>query len=292
LEEMLVSPLIEHDPALALETFANRIPNEDDGVAWQLPGALAAWAKIDRAAASNWFDRQIESGLFDSKSLDGQSQPRMEFEGALVGELLGSDINAAGQRIAALPEEQRREALEQISFSELSPAAQKAYADLVRSLVPQDERAGSFTYVISDLVSEGGFSDVDRFLDDIGATSEERAVSAREAANTNLEEIASDRPLTSEDVDKVRDWLKQQAPGTEDRVTGEALADAAQEGGDFGFEEASKLALKYHRSSGNDDVLIAFLESFAARSNLEEALPLVDKISDPARRDEILKQLK
>jgi hypothetical protein len=292
LEEMLVTPLIEQDPALALTTFANRIPDDDDGVAWQLSGALAAWAKIDRAAASAWFDRQIASGLFESKSLDGQSQARMEFEAALVGELLGSDINAAGQRIAALPEDQRREALEQIPFSELSPAAQKAYAELVRSLVPSDERAGSFTHVISDLVSEGGFSDVDRFLDDIGATPEERAVSAREAANTNLEEIASERPVTSEDVDKMRDWLKEQAPGTVDKVTGEAIADAAQDGGEFDFEDASKLALKYHRSSGNDEVLIAFLESFAARSNLEEALPLVDKISNPARRDEILKRLK
>jgi hypothetical protein len=77
-----------------------------------------------------------------------------------------------------------------------------------------------------------------------------------------------------------------------DKVTGEAIADAAQDGGEFDFEDASKLALKYHRSSGNDEVLIAFLESFAARSNLEEALPLVDKISNPARRAEILKRLK
>ena len=292
LEEMLVVPLIEKDPELALTKFANRIPLDDDGVASELSTALGAWAKKDPVAAAAWFDKQIAAGTFDSKSLDGQSQIRMEFEAALVGELLESDMSAASQRIAALPDEQRREALEQISFSELSPAAQKAYAELVRGLVPQDERAGSFTHVISDLITDGGYAKVTSFLDDIQATPEERAVSARQAANSQLEEIACERAVTREDVDAMRAWLDRQAPGTADRVTGEALADAAQEDGEFGFEDASKLALEYHKSSGNDEVLVAFLESFAARSNLEEALPLADKISDPKLRNEVLKRLK
>jgi hypothetical protein len=292
LEQMLVSPLIGKDPELALTTFASRIPLDDDGVAWQLSSALAAWAKINPAAASAWFDRQIAAGLFDSKSLDGQSQTRTEFEAAMTGVLLDSDVAAANRRIAALPEDQRREALEQISFSELSAPGQKAYMEMVRGLIPQDEREGSFSHVISELVPDGEYARVGAFLDEIQATPEERSVSAREAANTRLEEIAGEREVTRQDVDAMREWLKLQAPGTEDRVTGEALADAAQEGGEFGFAEASKLALEYHQTSGNDDVLVAFLESFAARSNLDEALPLADKITDPARRDAILKRLK
>jgi hypothetical protein len=75
-------------------------------------------------------------------------------------------------------------------------------------------------------------------------------------------------------------------------MTGEALAEASQDSEEFGFAQASKLALEYHQSSGNDEVLIAFLESYAARSNLEEALPLAEKISDPQKREEILEQLK
>ena len=290
MEEMLVEPLIERDPELALATFADRVRDDEDGVGWQLSAALGAWAKKDAAAASAWFDRQIAAGLFESKSLDGQSQRRMEFEAALVGVLLTSDAAAAGQRIAALPEDQRREALEQISFSELTPAGQKAYAELVRGLVPQDERAGSFTHIISELIPEGGYSKVEAFLDGIQASPEERAVSAREAANAQLEKIAGERAVTREDVEAMREWLNRQAPGTVDRVTGEALADAAQDGGEFSFSDASKLAVEYHRSSSNDDVLVAFLESFAARSNLEEALPLADRIADPERREKILKK--
>jgi len=292
LEEMLVGPLIEKDPQLALEKFADRIALDDDAVGSELSTALGAWAKKDPAAASAWLDKQIAAGLFESKSLDGLSQARMAFEAEMVGVLLGSDLNAASQRIAALPEDQRREALEQIPFSELSPGAQKAYAELVRGLVPQDERAGSFTHVISDLIPEGGYSKVGAFLDDIQASPEERAVSARQAANTQLEDIAGERAVTSQDVDAMRAWLNQQAPGTADRVTGEALAEAAQGGGEFDFEDASKLALQYHKSSGNDEVLVAFLESFAARSNLEEALPIADRIFDPKLRDQVLKRLK
>lgn len=291
LEEMLVEPLIAKDPELALKTFASRLQDDDDGVAWQLSSAFGEWLKKDRGAALAWFDSQITAGLFESKSLDGQSQARLEFEAALLGNLLGSDLALAGQRIAALPEDQRREALEQIPFTELSPQAQRDYAALVRDLIPQDERDGSFTHVISSLVPDGGYEKVDAFLDSIQATPEERAVSAREAANSRLQTIAEDRAVTRDDVETMRQWLDQQAPGTKDRVTGEALADAAQDGGEFSFAEASKLALQYNRSSGNDDVLVAFLESFAARSNLEAALPLVDKISDPKRRQEILEKL-
>ncbi len=50
--------------------------------------------------------------------------------------------------------------------------------------------------------------------------------------------------------------------------------------------------LDYQKSSGNDQVIISFLESYAARSNIEEAEHLADMISDPARRAEVLKQLK
>jgi hypothetical protein len=292
LEEMLVGPLIEMDPAYALDHFAGRIPNEDDGIAWQLSTALGNWAKQDVTAAAAWFDRQIAAGLFDSKSLDGRSQARVEFEAALAGSMLDQNATEVGKRIAALPEDQRREALEQISFTELGPSGQTAYAALVRGLVPEDERAGSFVHVISELIPEGGYERVGSFLDEIKATPEERVVSAREAANARIHEISSERSVSRQDIDAMRGWLERQAPGTADRVTGEALAEASQDSDVFGFAEASKLALEYHRSSGNDDVLIAFLESYAARSNVEEALPLAEQISDPKLRQEILDRLK
>jgi hypothetical protein len=209
-----------------------------------------------------------------------------------VGELLATHADAAAARIAALPEDQRREALEQISFSELDPQGMASYASLIRNLVPQDERAGSFTHLISDLVQSSGLDQVDEFLDLIRASPDERAVSAREAANARFEAIATERPLTRKDIDPIREWIENQSPGSSDRVTGEALGDAAQDGGGFDFKAASELALEYHRRSSTDEVLIAFLESFGARSNAGQAIHLANQIRDEQRRQEILEDLK
>ena len=288
LEAMLVEPLIEKDPALLLTRFADRIGNDEDGVGRNLSWAMASWVGRDVADATAWFDGQIAAGAFEGKSLDGRSQARLEFEAVLVASLLEMDFEAAGRRIEALPEDQRREALEQISFSEISATARANYARLVRGLVPEDERAGSFAEVISDLVAEGGYAGVERFLDDIRAKPEERLISARKAANARLHEIAQDRVPTSQDIDTMRAWVEKQAPGSVDRITGEAIAEATQDGGGFDFEEASRLVLEYHRKSSTDDVLVEFLERFAARSNLEQALPLVRQIRDPELREEIL----
>ena len=292
LEETLVGPLVEVDPEYALRTFANRIQEQDDGIGWQLSTALERWAQRDSHSASAWFDQQIAAGLFESKTLDGRSQTRIEFEAAMAGVLLSKDPVQAGRRIAELPEDQRREALEQIDFTGLPSSAQAAYASMVRQLVPADERAGAFSHVVSQLVPEGGYEKVAGFLDQIRATPDERSVSAKEAANARIGEISGARPITRDDVDAMRVWLDQQAPGTADKVTGEALADASQEGGEFGFEDASRLALDYHEITGNDEVLVAFLESYAARSNLQEALPLAGKIKDPDLREKVLARLK
>ena len=293
LEELMVEELIEKDPKLVLEKFADRLGDEDDPVTWQMPTAFAEWLTEDPAAAKAWFDGRIADGSFESKSLDGQSETRLAFEAELVGVLLESDYNGARDRIAALPEDQRREALESISFSDLESGAQQGYASLVRELVPQDEQAGSLSYIMFDLTLEGGYERVDAFLDSIKATPEERAVSAREAANSRLQDISTERALTAADVDEMRTWLGRQAPGTVDQVTGEAIGDAAQEGGEeFNFAAASELVLKYHESTGNDEILVAFLESYAAHSNLEEALPLAEKISDPKLREEVLEELR
>jgi hypothetical protein len=284
--------LSEMDPDPALATFAKRLEGDDPGMARRLAKTFVRWAAEDPAAAAAWLDRQIADGLFESKSLDGRSLARLEFEAALLGILLSTDEAAAATRLAALPEDQRREVMERISVSELSPTGQSAYAALIRSLIPPDERPGAFAHAASELATGGGFSGVGEFLDQIGATPPERAVSAREAANARLETIAAGRAVTRDDAETLREWVKRQSPGTVDRVTGEALAEAAQANGKLSFEAAAELALEYHKNSGNDDVLGAFLESFAAHSNLARALPLVRDISDPKRRDEILGKLK
>ena len=292
LESMLIGPLIGKDPELALKRYAGRINEGENGMGWQLSTALRNWAKKDLASSTAWFDGQIADGKFESRTLDGKSELRGQFEAALIETLMASDLEATSRRIAAMPEEQRREILQQLRFTELGPDGQMAYASLIRQLVPADEREGSFAYVVSQLVDDSGYDKVSAFLDRVQATPEERAASAKQAAESQLQTLSNSGNVTRESIDSLREWLNHQAPGQTDRITGKALAETAQNGGEFTFSQASQLVLHYQQTSGSDEVIISFLEGFSAHSNLEEAKQLADMITDPKRREEILNQLK
>lgn len=291
LEEMILSALVKQDPQYALERFADRIESEPDTIGWQLSSALGEWAKKDLAGAKAWFDKQIAAGKFESKSLDGRSEMRSQFESELMESLLSSDLGEAGRRLSDLPEDQRREVLQQLSFAELSEAEQRAYADLVRQMVPTDEREGSFAHIASELAESGSIEKVGAFLDSVNASPEERSAAAMQTAESKFSELGLNGEVTTADINRMKTWLDGQSPGQTDSIIGKALAEASQEGGKFGFAEASELAMAYQKSSGNDDVLVAFLRSYSARSNLDEARHLAGMISNEQVRNNILNGL-
>jgi hypothetical protein len=292
LEEALAEALIQQDPGLALVKFADRIRDESDGVGWQLAGALGEWAKRDLAAATAWFDHEITAGRFESKSLDGQSEARLEFEAALLSQLLTTTPKVAATRLAALPEGERRSALEQMDTTDIGLSGQQTYVDLLRKLVPQDERGDALGHLISERIPDGDYSKITEFLDTIQATPEERSVATRAAIGSQLEEIANERAVTRNDVEAMRTWLQQQSPTAVDRLTGEALGQAIQDDGDFNFKRAAALVLEYHLSSDNDDIIIGFLDSAEADGSNKEAIALAGKIKDSKRREEALAHLK
>ncbi len=288
---MILESMIKLDPQYALARFVDDIESDSNGIGWQLASAFGQWAKTDRKGATAWFDQQIAAGKFESRTLDGRSEMRTKFESEEIAMLISSDLDAASQRLLALPEDQRREVLEQLSFAELTPDQQRAYANLVRNLVPEDERAGSFANIASQLAEAGTYQSVSSFLDSVQATPDERAVSAKQAVTTHLETLGQSGEINRQTVDEMRSWLDRQAPGQTDSITGKALAEAAQDGGDFDFEAAAQMVTDYQRTSGSDDVLISFLEGYSAHSNLEEAVHLADLIKDPQKRAAILKEL-
>ncbi len=292
LENAFVESLVEKDPELALARFAARIHDDPDGLGTELSPALLAWASKDLTAATAWFDQAIATGIFQSKTLDGRSDPRLEFEAALAGVMLASDPAAVRRRIAALPEDQRADTLQQIKLSELTPAAQKDYFDLVRSLLPVDERDGPLNSAFSELIPDGDYQKSASFLDAIQATPEERISIAESAADRQLEAIAEKRNLTREDVSATRDWLTRQSPAMADKLIGGAMGAASQEGGEVGFSKLAELILEVHASSGNDDALVAFLNDADTSAHPGKAQLLAGKIADPQRREEMLESLK
>ena len=292
LEAAFVEPLVEKDPELALTRFAARIRDDPDDLGSQLSPALLAWASKDLTAATAWFDQAIATGIFESKTLDGRSGPRLEFEAALAGVLLASDPAAVGRRIAALPQDQRADTLQQIKLSELTPAAQKDYCDLVRSLLSADERDGPLNSAFSELIPDGDYQKSASFLDAIQATPEERISIAESTADRRLEAIAEERNLTRDDLAATREWLDRQSPAMADKLIGGAMGAASHEGGEVGFSNLAKLILEVHASSGNDDALEAFLNDADTSAHPAEAQFLAGKIVDPQRREEMLESLK
>jgi hypothetical protein len=292
LEQMLIGPLAEKDPEYALTKFIDRLHDTAGVLSWQLSHAMQQWAKKDPAAAIAWFDRQIAAGKFDSKSLDGKSQPRIQFEGNLISVLLGSDPDAAGRRLGALPEDQRKEVLSRFSYQPLKEEEQFAFAKLVRDQLPEEDQAKALGQQASRMLGNEDYSKVTAFLDRIQATPAERAVCVEQAAEASIQTISHKKKPTREDLDSMREWVAAQAPGTTDTVTGKVLASAARGGRKMQFSEAADLAVQYHEASGNDDVLSSFLDGWTARQNTEQARVLAEKISDEKRREEILKNLK
>ncbi len=292
LEQMILGPLVEKDPELALTRFIDRLQDNNGSLSWQLSNAMQGWAKKDPVAATTWFDQQIAAGKFDSKSLDGKSQSRLHFEGSLTYVLLSSDPDAAGRRLAGLPADQRDEALSQFSRHPLEENDQLAFANLVRNQVPEKEQARALAQQASRLVSDEGYSKVTEFLDRIQATPAERSASVEQAAENRIQSISFQKKITRDDLDSMREWVAAQAPEKTGTVTGKVLADASQNGRKMEFSEAAEIAVQYHDASGNDEVLSAFLDGWPARQNKEQARLLAEKISDVKRRGEILKKLK
>lgn len=292
LEMMILGPLSDKDPELALTRFSDRLKDDKSGLSWQLGNALGQWADKDMSAATAWFEKEIAAGTFLSKSLDGKSSTLNQFESQLISRMLFSDFSGAEKRMEKMPMEMRRDILRSYGFQRIKEDDQAAFAKLVRSQLDEKQSLGILGDKASTLARKGDFREVDAYMDRIEATPKERMTSAENAAKGFLQSKGWQGKITATDVDTMRDWLGKQSPGAVDRLTGESLGNASSGGDETKFSDASALALKYNKSSSNDDVLIGFLENSITGANKSKARELAEKILDPVKREKALNDLK
>lgn len=285
LQGMILGALAEKDPKLTLERFGAELGDESSGMHWQLASALRKWADTDPAAAGVWLDRQIAAGKFESKSLDGRNQSLVQFESSLVGALLKTHPAAATARVAALPESQREQFFQQGFFFQLQKENEAAYAKLVRDSMAADKVGGILANTAGMVAMNGGFERVDGFIASSHATEDEKKAIVEQVMKNKMSQ-GGDSKIDIDELDKARAWGASQSPGVVDKATGEALANSLWRGGDV--KKASEIALKYNESSPNDEVLVAFVKSAQVRQqSADEIKALIDKIKDPALREEI-----
>ena len=285
MESMLIGLIGEEHPELVIQHFEDRF--DEDGLNWQLPGALHNWAKKDLAAATAWIDRQIAEGKLESKSLDGRSESRIRFEGALIGSLLEVDPAAARARVEDLPEDQRSSLFTQGMFFRIKPANEKAVADLIRGAIGEGKSVHTLGIAGSQLVHQGGYDRVGNFMASVSATPAEREAIVGTSLQNMLHQGAINNGNPTPAFEEGLAWARKEAPESINRIIGSTIADISWRGN---YDDAAKMALKYHEESGNDEVLATFL-SKSGPSQPEKAYELADKIADEGKRAEIKKQL-
>lgn len=291
LEEMVLDPMIKQDPQFALAKFTDRFHDNGGGAILALSLALQKWAKSDPTSAIAWFDSQIASGKFSSKSLDGRSRLRTEFEGDLIHLLLMSDPDLANHRLKSISENQRSEIVSQFSKRPLTEVDDQInFAKLVREYLPKKSQTETLASQASSLVTQHGFLGVTSYLARIQATPVERRACIEKAAVSGIHQISRNK-ITRQDLDTMREWLKAEAPRAADSITGQALSHALISYHRLEFSEAAELALQYQAASGNDNVLSSFLASEPTLKNKEQARVLAEKLSDADLRLSILSQL-
>jgi hypothetical protein len=290
LENMLISLLAQKEPKLVLDRYLDRLNDSRSGIgSWQLVSAFQQWTGKDGAAAAAWLDAQIAAGKFDSKSLDGKSQSRLQFEAVVISSLLASDMNAASKRLAAMPEDQRRELFQQGMFMNVKPGSEKSFAALVRQSVPENERGQAFANATNMMVHQGGYEKVGKFLDDIEATPGERKDVVKQAARNKIQQLSQQGGIDRKGVDEMRAWVTQTSPDNVDSITGESLGNIWSR--QTKWEDNAKIVGDLYAEKPSDDLLVSFLSGGQASEHREAALELAAKISHETKRAEVTARL-
>lgn len=283
LEQMLMTSLMQKEPRLMLDRFFDRLQDPQGRYSWQMAHAFRTWLGEEPTEARAWFDQRLRAGDFDSRSLDGRNESRMRFEGALVFSLLASDPEAAGERLAELPEDQRKDVISQGMFVNLEPGTEKAFAELVRQQVPEKDQAAALAGATSGMVNRGGYEKVSEFMAEIDATVDERRAMAAQAAQGKLQ---SDRQADRAKLDELREWLAVEAPDSVDAITGEALGNLYN----GRFADQAKLVEELHAEGGGDELLVGFLNSGQAHAHQDDARRLAALIEDEEQRTRLLER--
>jgi RNA polymerase sigma factor (sigma-70 family) len=281
LANWIMPALCTKDFPYAFEHFETQLLPED------ADRKFSAWAKSDPTAARLWLDQQVASGKLESKSLDKPNPLRGFFERSIFRDLFLRDPAAAADRVAALPESERKMVFpERWESKDVFTEAQLLQmAGLIRSYLPVKDQANE----IATLMHISGTKDVAktvRFLDTIEATPVERRTLAMDLAFGFYNDKLSIALL-----DQFRTEISSFAPQHVDAATGHALA-AAMLGDGMSFNDAAALALHYHEAGAGDDILIHLCGSQGGKDNKAAARIIAEKISHPKRRAALLNQLK
>jgi len=166
-------------------------------------------------------------------------------------------------------------------------------AHLIRGQFPRDQgqeilfRSAPYFTGIED------YPLITTYLDKIEATDEERIACTEKFSGSVIVYVIGKRALDRQDIDAMRDLFRALDPELVESMTGRALSYAVnQHTSGMRLSQASAIALQTMEATGSDEALASLLETIPlGRTEQKPALELTNRISDPARRAEIVKRL-
>lgn len=291
LENRLGNLLASKDPEYFLRKYIGRLHDGDSSpMRVMLVNALGTWTKQDQNRALTWFDEQIALGTFREKGVPN-GFIRLQFERRLFNLLMAQDADAAAKRISAVPPESRidfyRGESNRTIVNDVS-----AYVRIAREHLPGKDRINVITWPVSSL-GEGGintYQELDRYFDDHHLVPAERdaciiAISSRGTFPRRSDDLFE---TCAGDLDDWRAWVAKRSPDLLPRATSFAIRDLRSQ---MGFPALADIVSDLHARGAGDEVLLQILESPPGAEHKVRALELAGKISDPAKRSEVMKSL-
>ena len=282
-------PLFDQDPELALRRLFGKLGKGDRS----LSGAWMDWSKKDIGAATAWFDEQIAAGTVDPKRLDGSDGCRAAFEGQLVRRLLACDPAAATRRVENLHPDLRDNVIEQCVPKADAPT-QKAWADLVRSQLPEKDSLETIASYVPPWVENGDFSKVMAYMEKIAATPLERSACVKHTIDNWTRQTSFTGEVTIEGIESLRTWADGQEPGLSKNLTRDAIGDMLgnNQQSAMTLESVESIVAHYQAMEGGDEILAQALEhSMNGNYKKDYLSALAARIPDEERRAKILKKL-
>ncbi len=265
-------------PRLVLERFVGEF--DEGSWKWTLGEYFSQWMREDPGSAIDWLAEHV----------DGMGSLEFGFLDVSLHPLLENSPETAGRLLEVIPPERRLESLRSLENDEFSDAQQIAWAEMVRRHLPEKERLSAIGWPIMNWSDGDGqpmdLPEVSEYLERIGASEAEREACVMLAA----EERMAIGGLTGRDlIDSAaafREWVEGIDSDLVDRATGILFSARMEISG-----EAVDHLMRYHDESGNDDLLIPFLENMNAENHQARfALRLVEKLRDDGLRQRYLEK--
>lgn len=290
LEYLMIEPLLLKAPGQIFARFGDRGMDE---CGWIInTNALTKWANTEPAAATAWLDSQIAANRFPGPTLRVQGRERYKLEADLIAALCINLPAVAKARIAALTPVERGEVLRLSHHAEGGEAAQPALADLARESLSGRQLDYVISFPVIHLIVDGyGLDKATGYIERIHATPSEREACARVAADYYVVEFQQRRPPGPADFKRLNEWLRSTSPAVADSLMGGVIARTTSSRSDISYQNAADLALEFHSTAANDDLLFAFLDTPESLANRDSASRLAQRIRNGSRRRVILEKL-